>query len=129
MMKVVDSSAWIEYFADAPLAAAFEPHLHDPDCVVTPTVVLYEVYRWARRECTDEEAMLMVGQLEQTTLTSLDGALAVVAAELSADHGLAAADAVVYATARISGYELVTADADFRGLKDVVLIEPGSPEA
>ncbi len=124
-MEVVDSSGWIEYFADAELAAAFEPHLRDPDRVVTPTVVLYEVYRWARRECTDEEAMLMVGQLEQTTLTPLDGALAIAAAELSADHGLAAVDAVVYATARVNGYELVTADADFRGLKDVTLIESG----
>ncbi len=128
-MKVLDSSAWIEYFADTPLAAAFEPHLHDPDLVVTPTIVLYEVYRWARRECTGEAAMLMVGQLEQTKVTPLDGALAVVAAELSADHGLAAADAVVYATARINGCELVTADTDFRGLKDVILIGPDAPAA
>lgn len=71
----------------------------------------------------------MVGQLEQTTLAPLDGAVAIAAAELSADHSLSAADAVVYATARINGYELVTADADFRGLKDAILIEPGAPQA
>lgn len=127
-MRVVDSSGWIEYFADGRLAPAFEPFLIDPDAVITPTTVLYEVYRWARRECTDEEAMIMVGQLEQTTLEPLDGALAIVAAELSADHALAAADAAIYATARTNGCELVTADADFRDLPGVVLIEPDSPE-
>jgi len=124
-MKVVDSSGWIEFFANGRLASAFESHLGDPDEIVTPTIVLFEVYRWARRECTDEEAMIMVGQLEQTTLVPLDNALAIVAAELSADHELTSADAAIYATARVHGCELVTADAGFRGLRGVLLIEPG----
>src|SRR5450759_4472606 len=57
MTRVVDSSGWIEYLADGPLAAAFAPYLAPPEDVLTPAAVLYEVYRWARREGGDAPAM------------------------------------------------------------------------
>jgi toxin FitB len=121
--RVVDSSGWIEHFADGPLAARFTPFLCDPDKIVTPSLVLYEVYRWARRHGGDREAMEIVGHLEHTRFAVVDVSTAIVAAELSIDHGLAAADALIYATARLEGLELVTADTDFRGLPGVTLIE------
>jgi len=121
--RVVDSSGWIEYLADGPLAAAFAPYLAPPEDILTPAAVLYEVYRWARREGGDAPAMEAVAQLEQTRFAPADHNVAIVAAELSADRGLAAADAFIYATARLEGCELVTADTDFRGLPGVTLIE------
>jgi predicted nucleic acid-binding protein len=121
--KVVDSSGWIEYLADGPLAAAFAPYLAPPEDILIPAAVLYEVYRWARREGGDAPAMEAVAQLEQTRFAPADHNVAIVAAELSADRGLAAADAFIYATARLEGCELVTADTDFRGLPGVTLIE------
>jgi predicted nucleic acid-binding protein len=48
---------------------------------------------------------------------------AIVAVDMSADHGLAPADAMINATARLKRCELVTADADFRGLPGVTLRE------
>ena len=123
MTRVVDSSGWIEYLADGPLAAAFAPYLAPPEDILTPAAVLYEVYRWARREGGDAPAMEAVAQLEQTRFVPADHIVAIVAADLSADRGLAAADAFIYATARLEGCELVTADTDFRGLPGVTLIE------
>ena len=123
MKRVVDSSGWIEYLADGPLAAAFAPYLAPPEEVLTPAVVMYEVYRWARREGGDAPAMEAVAQLEQTRLVPADHIVAIVAAEVGADSGLAVADAFIYATARLEGCELVTADTDFRGLPGVTLIE------
>ena len=123
MTRVVDSSGWIEYLADGPLAAAFAPYLAPPEDVLTPAAVLYDVYRWARREGGDAPAMEAVAQLEQTRLVPADHIVAITAADLSIDHGLAAADALIYATARLEGCELVTADTDFRGLPGVTLIE------
>jgi len=123
MTRVVDSSGWIEYLADGPLAAAFAPYLAPPEDVLTPAAVLYEVYRWARREGGDAPAMEAVAQLEQTRLVPADHIVAITAADLSIDHGLAAADALIYATARLEGCELVTANIDFRGLPGVTLIE------
>jgi predicted nucleic acid-binding protein len=40
---------------------------------------------------------------------------------LHREHNLASADAVVYATARHRGAELITGDAHFKGLSDVAL--------
>ena len=121
--RVVDSSGWIQHFADGPLAAGFTPFLSDPDKIVTPTLVLYEVYRWARRRGGDRKAMEIVGHLEHTRFAGVDVSTAIVAAELSVDHGLAAADTLIYATARLERCELITADTDFRGLPGVTLIE------
>ena len=70
--RVVDSSGWIEHFADGPLAAGFTPFLSDPDKIVTPTLVLYEVYRWARRHGGDRKAMEIVGHLENTRFAGVD---------------------------------------------------------
>lgn len=123
MTRVVDSSGWIEYLADGPLAAAFAPYLAPPEDILTPAAVLYEVYRWARREGGDAPAMEAVAQLEQTRLVPADHIVAITAADLSIDHGLAAADALIYATARLEGCELVTANIDFRGVPGVTLIE------
>jgi len=123
MTRVVDSSGWIEYLADGPLAAAFAPYLAPPEDVLTPAAVLYDVYRWARREGGDAPAMEAVAQLEQTRLVPADHIVAITAADLSIDHGLAAADALIYATARLEGCELVTANIDFRGVPGVTLIE------
>jgi predicted nucleic acid-binding protein len=121
-LKVVDSSGWVEHFADGPLADRFAPYLADPDQLVTPTVVLYEVYRWARRHGDDADAMEIVGHLEYTRFAPVDTAVAIAAVDYSLDHGLAAMGALVYATARLNRCELVTSDADFRGLPGVTLI-------
>jgi predicted nucleic acid-binding protein len=123
-MKVIDSSAWVEHFADGPLAEAFAAHLVEPGEIITPTLVLYEVYRWARRHGTDADAMEIVGHLEHTCFASADVTVAIAAVDFSREHGLAAADAIIYATARLHRCELVTADADFRGLPGVTLVGP-----
>ena len=77
--------------------------------------MLYEVYRWTLRHVGEQAAMEVVGHLEATRFAPADVTTAVIAVQLSAEHGLAAADAMIYATARLQHCELVTADADFRG--------------
>lgn len=44
-MLLVDSSGWLEYFTDGPLALEYSKYLKDPTKIVTPTIVLYEVYK------------------------------------------------------------------------------------
>jgi predicted nucleic acid-binding protein len=122
-VKVIDSSVWLELVTDGPLAARCAQHLTDLAEVVTPTVVLLEVYRVLRRQGREPAALRTVGEMEYTRLVAVDAHVAITAADLSIDHGLAAADALIYATARLEGCELVTADSDFRGLPGVVLVE------
>ncbi len=115
-MILVDTSGWIEYFTDGPLADAFAPYLENLAEVITPTIVIFEVYRVIRRQRSEEMATAAVAQMQKTAVVDLDQFLALTAADLSIDNGLAMADAIVYATARTKGVEVVTADADFAGL-------------
>ena len=122
-MNVLDSSVWIEHLADGPLAARCASHLVAEREIITPVQVLYEVYRWTLRHVGERAAMEVVGHMECTRFAPAGVTTVVIAVQLSADHGLAAADAVIYATARLERCELVTLDADFRGLPGVVLVE------
>ena len=125
-MFVPDSSVWLEVLTEGPLASRCAPYIADLAAVVTPALVMLEVYRILRRRDQDEPAMRAVGEMEYTRIVPADTLVAIMAAELSLDHGLAAADAIIYATARLEKCELVTLDADFRGLSGVTLIEDGS---
>ena len=120
-MILVDSSGWVEYFTDGPLADDFAPYLDDLTQVVTPTIVLFEVYRVIRRQRSEEAATAAVAQMQKSSVVELDQFLALTAADVSIDHGLAMADAIVYATARIKGVDVVTADSDFEGLRDATV--------
>ena len=44
-MNVVDSSAWLEYFADGPNAEAFAEPLRDIAALVVPAITIYEVFK------------------------------------------------------------------------------------
>ena len=122
-MWVLDSSIWVEFYGGGPLAGDCEEYVSRESEILTPVQVLYEVYRWAQRNGGDATAMEIVSHLEFTRFVPGDGTTAIVAVDMSADHGLAAADAMIYATARLKRCELVTAEADFRGLPGVTLLE------
>ncbi len=42
-MNLVDSSGWLAYFADEPNAQHFAIPLSQPDKLIVPSVVVYEV--------------------------------------------------------------------------------------
>ena len=44
-MNVVDSSGWLEYFADGPNASVFAPPIEAIDDLLVPTLSLYEVFK------------------------------------------------------------------------------------
>ena len=115
-MTLVDSSGWIEYFTNGPLADEFAPYLEDLPEVVTPTIVIFEVFRVIRRQRSEEEAIEAVAQMQKTSVVNLDQFIALTAANVSIEYGLAMADAIVFATAQVQDIQLVTADSDFEGL-------------
>ena len=85
-------------------------------------VEVYEVYKVIRRDLSEERAVEAVSALRRATIVPVDEPLALEAADLSLAHGLAMADSLVYATARRFGAMLVTADTDFEGLPETVVI-------
>lgn len=126
-MKVVDSSGWLEFFADGPLAESYAVHLADLAQVLTPVIVLYEIYRWLKRERGEEEALIAAAQIAKTQVVPVTVTLALTAADLGLEHGLPMADSLVYATAVSMGAELITSDADFASLPGVVYLAKPKP--
>jgi toxin FitB len=118
---VLDSSGWVEFFADGPHAEQFATRLRQPANIITPTVAIYEVYKWIKRERSEEEAAQAVATMKKTTVINLTEEIALTAADLSLAHGLAMADSMMLATARIHNAELVTTDAGFDGLSGVTI--------
>ena len=118
-MKVIDSSGWIEFVTDGPSAALFEKHMEKLQDVLTPSIVLYEVYKRLKRDSSEDAADKVAAMITKTRIIPLDESLALFAADVSLQHDLAMADAVVYATALLHKATLVTGDADFKGLPQV----------
>ncbi len=121
-MLVVDSSGWLEYFTDGPKAGAYARYLEGREPLLTPTVVVYEVYKKVKRERGEDLALHCLSRLNKTELIGLDQPIALLGADLSLEYGLPMADAVVLATARSRDALLLTSDADFRGIPGVKLL-------
>lgn len=122
MKVLLDSSGWIEYFIGGPLADRYAAYLSSRHSLITPTIVLYEVYKKLKRERGEETALALIGQIHTTQLVPLTESIAYLAADLSLRHGLAMADAIVYATARDNEAEVVTGDADLKDLPGVLYV-------
>ena len=122
-MTLVDSSGWLEFFTGGPLADRYAQHLKDLDAIVTPTVVVYEVYKVIKRQRGEEEALAATAQLGKTRLIPLTDTIALTAADVSLAHQLAMADAIVYATSLSEGATLITSDSDLAALPGVVYLK------
>jgi len=119
---LVDSSGWIEYLAARPKADEFAAYIEGDEPLLTSAIQIYEIYKVIRRDINEERAIESIAALRGTTIEPLAESLALEAADLSLEHGLAMADAIIFATAARFDAELVTADADFEGLPGVTLI-------
>ena len=116
-MNVVDSSAWLEYFADGPNAGVFAKPIEATRSLVVPTLSLYEVFKRVSQQRDEDEALRAIAVMEQGTVVDLDRATALEAARLAIVHRLAMADSVMLATAQRHRATLWTQDADFDGLQ------------
>jgi predicted nucleic acid-binding protein len=116
---VFDSSACLEFFGDGHYNEEFATRLRHPIAIVTPTIALYEVYKWIKRERSEHEAMRAAATMKKTQVVELSDQIALTAADLSLSHKLAMADSIILATARAYDAELLTLDSDFAGIEGV----------
>lgn len=118
-MNVVDSSAWLEYFADGPNAAFFAAAIENERELVVPSITLYEVFKRVLQQREEGAALRAIASMQQGRVVDLDARVALAAAKLGAETKLPLADSVVLATARMHNAILWTQDADFDGLAEV----------
>jgi predicted nucleic acid-binding protein len=124
-LKLIDSYGWIEYFTDGPLAEKYAPYVLSANekNTVTPSIILYEVYKKLKKEKGEEVALEAYAQIMRTQLIPLDQDSALRAADISLAHGLAMADAIIYSTANQYSAELVTSDPHLKGFHGTRFIE------
>jgi predicted nucleic acid-binding protein len=120
MMRVVDTSAWIEWFIGSALGRKLTNDIPQRQECIVPTIVQLELAKWLRREVGEEQADEVIAYTQKCIVVTLDTPIALLAAELRREHGLATADAIVYATAQARSAELLTCDAHLAKLPGVL---------
>jgi len=115
----VDSSGWLEYFADGPNADFFAPAIEDVSSLIVPTISLYEVFKRVLQQRGEGEALQAIAVMMEGRVVELTAEIALEAARLSVERRLPMADSVMLATARAYDAVLWTQDADFEGMEGV----------
>ena len=118
-MKVLDTCVWIEAALATATGKRYERMLQGTAELIVPTLVYYELRRWALREYGVKHADNLQAGLQAMTVAPLEAIIALHAADLADAHKLSAADAIIYATALRHNAQLVTCDAHFKGLAHV----------
>ena len=118
-MRVVDTSAWIEWIMDSPTADRVQADFPAPEQWVVPTIVQLELVKWLNREVGPAQADEILALTQTLIVVPLDTTIAVAAAAAAGRHRLSTADAIVYATALAQRADVLTCDAHFKGLEAV----------
>jgi predicted nucleic acid-binding protein len=118
-MRVVDTSAWIECLKGSQLGERLGGELPPLGAWLVPTIVQLELAKWARREAAAEKAEQLIAFTTTCVVADLTTGIALSAAEICARHGLATADAIVYATVQAYEADLLTCDRHFEDLPGV----------
>ena len=112
---VLDSSCWLEFFADTPRADLFASAIDSAEQLIVPVLTVYEVAKKLAREAGDEVATSALSLMQRGRIVPIDLSLALEAAV----NGLPLADSFIYATAQRHAAELWTQDSHFEGMPGV----------
>lgn len=123
MRKLVDTCGWIEWLTNGKLASSFESYLIHTTDLIIPTLIQFELYKWVSREKNSTQALEIIGLTESGFVVPLDTNLALYAADISKEHGLAMTDAIIYATSRKNNALLITSDKHFKDLPHTKFFE------
>ena len=122
---IIDSCGWIEYLSNSNLASGYRKYIEDanPQNYISPTIILYEVYKKILSVYNEENAMEAAAHIKYNTkLVELSDNLAISAAEISLGLELPMADAIIMTTAKKYNAKIITSDTHFEGMNDVIFI-------
>ena len=119
-LRVVDTSAWIEWLTGSATGQKLGEKFPGKSQCIVPTIVQLELSKWLVREMGAEQADQVIAYTQKCTVVPLDTTIALLAADLHREYGLATADAIVYATAQHQQAGLLTCDVHFEALPDVM---------
>ena len=118
-MNIVDSCGWLEYIADGPNAAFFEPALTELPRLDVPAIAIYEVYKRILVQRGPVFADRAAAAMGRGRVVELDGQGMRLAAVASLRYRLAMADAIICQTAQVHAALLFTQDVELRDVPGV----------
>ncbi len=118
-MNVVDSSAWLSYFAGDANAEVFSTPIENIDKLIVPSITITEVFKYILRQRGENMALEAIAHIQQGKVVSLDSSLAIDAAKYGIDYKLPLADSIIYATGQKYAALIWTQDVDFKSLEGV----------
>lgn len=118
-MNLIDSSAWLEYFAGGPQAQQVTAAIENIERLLVPTIVLVEVTRRVMQQRDEDAALQIAAMLHQGQIVPLDSGIALSAAHFAVVHKLPFADSIIFATAKQFDATIWTFDGDFKDLPGV----------
>ncbi len=118
-MNVVDSSAWLEYFAGGANAQYFSAPIENTSELLVPTMCLFEVFKRFLIQYSQKDALDVVTVMQRGQVIDVNADVALKAAGLSVELHLPMADSIILATARAHNATLWTQDTDFKDLPGV----------
>ena len=123
-MILIDSYGWIEYFANGPLAESYAAFTEEANAenTITPTIVIYEVYKRIKSVKREQKALEAYAQMSRTKIVELTSPISLKAADISIALDLGVADSIVVATAKAYNAEIVTSDEHLKSLERVKFI-------
>ncbi len=118
-MNIVDSSGWLEYFADGPNASFFSRPLAKTSDLVVPSITIYEVFKVVLRQGGDSEALQAIALMQQGSVVDLTAEIAILAAKVIIECRLPMAESIILATSRVPEATIWTQDSDFEEIETV----------
>ncbi|HEC28238.1 MAG TPA: type II toxin-antitoxin system VapC family toxin [Gammaproteobacteria bacterium] len=118
-MNVIDSSAWLSYFAGDANAKIFSRPIEDIEKLIVPSITITEVFKCIIRQRGEDMALEAIAHMEQGQVIALDGSLAIDAAQYGIEYKLPLADSIIYATAKKFDALIWTQDIDFKPLEGI----------
>ena len=122
-MNLVDSSGWLEYFADGKNSKVFAPVIQNPEELIVSTINLYEVYKKILIERDEMSSIEAIGIMQQARVIDVDASISIEAARISQEMKIPMADSLIYATAKQNDAIVWTQDSDFKNLDNVKFIK------
>ena len=100
-MIILDSSAWLEYFAGSENGDIFAEHAEDFENLLVPSICLFEVYKRILIQRDENSANIAVEFMKNGNIVDINSEIAVTSAILSYKLKLPMADSLIYATGQI----------------------------
>ena len=95
------------------------PVIENPNELIVPTIILYEVYKKLLAEKGEEYAMDVISYMQTGKVIELTAGLSLAAAQISRKHKLAMADSIIYATSVHLPAVIFSCDKHFKDIPNI----------